>query len=543
MDAALGRLLVLRLNGGIRHRLRQFTTPRGAAFLVVTAGILWLLLGDDILTSEGAGAVPPEQMELIRRQIVDFMPLGLMAAFVFTVIAASGPALHFSQKEIDFLFAGPFSRRALALYKIAAYATGALLSAALFTLLIPGRASSGLAAFAGSLLTLLFVQFGTAACRTVLHAVDWPWAGRMRQPALAVLLAAAGAAVLYAAQAPDGSVVELLRDIRHSTVGQILLAPFAVFANIFLARDLWPELVFWAGCGATIDAGLLSVVVLLHGRAGDHALSESRRLSNRWARMRQGASFWASDRTTGRSQARAPGFGGVGPIAWRQAINAVRNSGRTLVLFFLIAAVSGPLFVRAGSHPGAGGLFGLIYFFFAFIVPRSLVCDFRGELSTMALYKALPLSPWRIVAGQLVVPVALSSALALTMILGALAFAESEAALVLAALTAFTVPASLVLFGLENLIFLLFPTRLLPMGRVDFEFLGRTLVDFVAKTVLIVAAAVAAAAAGYGALLVAGPSWAWFGLASWLALAAMGLATVPLAAWAFRRFPVSETVE
>ena len=66
------------------------------------------------------------------------------APCLFTLFAATGPALHFSQNEVNFLFAGPFSRRSLVVYKICAYFAGAILSAAIFALLIPGRASSGL---------------------------------------------------------------------------------------------------------------------------------------------------------------------------------------------------------------------------------------------------------------------------------------------------------------------------------------------------------------------------------------------------------------
>ena len=96
--------------------------------------------------------------------------------------------------------------------------------------------------------------------------------------------------------------------------------------------------------------------------------------------MRQGASFWASQNTTGRSLRRAPHLGGLGPIVWRQAINAVRNSGRVILVFFVVAMLTGPVLASAGTTSGVTGMVGLLYFFVAFMMPRSLVCDFRCEL-------------------------------------------------------------------------------------------------------------------------------------------------------------------
>ena len=299
----------------------------------------------------------------------------------------------------------------------------------------------------------------------------------------------------------------------------------------------------WSACAIAINAGLLLVIIRFDGRAADHALSASRRLSNRWARMRHGASFWASEKTTGRSLRRAPGLAGIGPIAWRQAINAARNSGRVILFFFAIAALAGPLLASAVPTSAVGGAVGLVYFFFAFMMPRSLVCDFRGELGAIQLYKVLPIAPWRICAGQLAAPVMLASAIQVVLAFSTLLFLEGPGTGILFVSMAFAVPFNLLVYGLENLIFLLFPTKLLPVGRADFEFLGRTILDFVVKTVILVVTGVVAAGAGFAALAASGHSWTWFAVASWLVLSLIGLMTVPLLAFAFRRFRVSQTIE
>ena len=544
MDPTLGRLLLLQFRGGVRYRFSQLATLRGVAFIVVLVAVVWLVFGPGASAPGAAlNRISQQDPNDLREHIGNFMPLGLFAAWLFTLFAATGPALHFSENEINFLFAGPFSRSSLIVYKCCAYFAGAVLSAAIFTLLIPRWASTGLAAFSGSLLTLLFIQLSSAAFRMFGHAFEGSRLMRAGQPAILVLLTAVSATMLYVTATTDRTVFDVLSGFRHSWPGTILLAPFAMFAELFLARRLFPDLVVWAIPAIAINAALLPVIIALDGRTTDRSLSESRRFSSRWARMRQGASFWASDRNTGRSVRRSPVLGGIGPIVWRQTMNAVRNSGRVVVVFLVISMLTGPILESAGTTLKISVIVGILYFFIAFVMPRSLLCDFRGELGSMELYKALPIAPWRICAGQLVVPVLIASAIELVMIFSTLLFFERAAQVFLIALMAFTLPSNLLLYGLENLLFLLFPAKLLPVGRVDFEFLGRSLVDFILKTIIIVTAAVAAGAAGFAALDATGQSYIWLAVTSWLVLTVIASLTVPLLAIAFRHFKVSQTVE
>jgi hypothetical protein len=544
MDLALSRLLLLQLRGGVRYRFSQFTTLRGAAFLLVLAAVVWLVLGAGAsVSSVELNRISQQNPNDLREHISNYMPLGLFAAWLFTLFAATGPALHFSQSEINFLFAGPFSRSSLVIYKFYAYFAGAILSAGIFTLLIPPRASTGLAAFTGSLLTLLFIQLSSAAFRMFGHAFESSQLMRVRQPAILLLLTVVFATMLYVTATTDKNVFDVLSGFRHSLLGNILLAPFAIFAEIFLAQKIFPDLVVWAIPAITINAALVPVIIALDGRTTDRSLSESRRLSRRWARIKQGASFWASDKTTGHSVRRSPVLGGLGPIVWRQTMNAVRDSGRVVLLFLVIAMLTGPILASTGTTLKTNVIVGLLYFFIAFLMPRSLLFDFRGEFGSMELYKALPIAPWRICAGQLVVPVLLASAIELVMISSTLLYFDGAAQVVLIALMAFTVPSNLLLYGFENLVFLLFPTRLLPVGRVDFEFLGRTLVEFILKTIIIITAVVAAGAAGFAALDATGQSYLWLAITSWLVLTVIGSLTVPLLGIAFRRFKVSQSIE
>jgi len=543
MDRALARLLFLRFRGGVRHRLRQLASPRGAVFLLAIGGIVWLLLGTGTPSpGDGLGGGPLQDPNSLREHVGNFMPLGLLGLTLFTVFVARGRAFHFSPNEINFLFTGPFSHRDLIVYKFCAYLAGAILSAAIVVPFVPARTGTALATFTGSLLTILFIQLSSAAIGTFGQAFEAGWITRARRPALVLVLAMAAAAMFYAGATSDSNILDVLSIFRQSWLGTIVLAPFIVFAKLFIARKIFPDLIMWTTAAIIINACLLLAIIALDDRTADRSLSESRRLSNRWNRIRQGGSFWASEKTTGHSVRHSPMLGGLGPIAWRQAINAVRNSGRVIVVFLAIAAFTGPLATTAGIQSADSRTIAALYFFIAFIVPRTLVCDFRGDLGRIETYKALPVASWRICIGQLVVPVVLSSAIGLVMIFSTMFFLDGTGADIAIALAAFALPFNLLLYGVENLVFLLFPAKLVPVGRVDFEFLGRTMVEFVAKTIIIFAVLAMAVGVGLIVLHASGKSWISFGLASWLSLAIIASLTVPMLGYAFRRFTVGETI-
>jgi hypothetical protein len=101
------------------------------------------------------------------------------------------------------------------------------------------------------------------------------------------------------------------------------------------------------------------------------------------------------------------------------------------------------------------------------------------------------------------------------------------------------VPFNFLLFGLENLFFLLFPTRTLHASPGDFQSFGRQMVVMIAKMFLLGLSAGVAALPGLLAYWLSGWRWPAFALGSWLALVLQAIAVVPFVAWAYRRFDVS----
>ena len=163
MDRALFRLMLLRLRGGIRNRLRQLVSLRGMAFMLVILAVGWIVVrtGSTIPPGE-LGGVALDDADAVRASIRTYLPIGLLGAWLFNIFAATGPAFHFSQNEIDFLFAGPFSRRSLLIYKCCIFLAGLVLTAGVLVLLIPPKTSWPPAAFFAALLTPMFIQMSGA---------------------------------------------------------------------------------------------------------------------------------------------------------------------------------------------------------------------------------------------------------------------------------------------------------------------------------------------------------------------------------------------
>lgn len=544
MDPALFRLLMMRMRGGLRLRLVQLTSLRGLLFFLAFGGIIWLLVAANSSSRDmGFFADAALDRQALNTQIGTFMPLGMLWMSLLTVVLSTGPTFHFSPAEINFLFSGPFRRRNLIIYKFSAYVAGAALSSALIAPFAQAQTGSALSAFIASLLTLIFVQLNSAVISMAGQALEGSRLARMRYPAIALLFAAAVATALYVWIAPDRSFFDLLAEFRHSWIGIIILIPYVVFAELFVAPSLFPHLAFWASLAVLINAALLSTAIALDARTTDRALRENARQSDRWERIKQGGSFWATDRTEVRSIRRAPILGGSGPVAWRQGINAARNSFKVIVVFVGMAACIGPLASSVGIPVTDTRALTIIYIFFGFILPRTLVCDFRGDLSRMEIYKTLPIAPWRICAGQLVFQVLLAYVIALTTIVSILVFEDGLVTPVALAIAAFALPLTLLIYAVENTIHLLFPTKLVPMGRADFEFLGRSIVEFIAKTIVILAAVAASAAVGLATLTTIRTSVVLPGLASWITLTLIGILTLVAMQYAFRRFAVAETVD
>src|SRR6185437_13842340 len=102
----------------------------------------------------------------------------------------------------------------------------------------------------------------------------------------------------------------------------------------------------------------------------------------------------------------------------------------------------------------------------------------------------------------------------------------------------YVLPINFLLFALDNLLFLLFPTRLMAATPGDFQALGRNVLFLVAKATVLFMVGLAAGMVGGWVYLVFGENLLLATLAAWPVVVLSAAALVPLVAWAFTIFDV-----
>lgn len=519
----------------LRKTTRGAATPRRAVFLLIGFGALILWLAPAVLAPLAGRRQHIQTVEGTRLAA----PLVLLAVCVLTIISSAGDkVVSFTPGEVDLLFPGPFTRRQLLAYKLTKSGLLALLTALVLSVAMMQLGRWWPATYVGVLLTLLFVQLFSTAGVLLGQAISQRAHNAVRR---AVLIGALVVGVVFARQwLQSHGGMEAVYALRDSDAGRAVLRLFESFGNAMTA-DSAQELARWAGEAVAINVILLVVVVLLDNNYMEAALSASRRRYAQIQRIRSGRLLGTPTRSEVKwSIPQPPWLGGAGPIAWRQATSAARSAQGLLMVLLIGAVAAGPLFSSLLDAPGTdytSVLVGLLAWF-TVLLSGLLKFDFRGELDFMDGLKALPLRPWAMALGQVIVPTLILTAahvLFLTSIAAIMHRHTDE--LLAAAFVAF--PFNALLMTTENLIFLLFPTRPAAASPGDFQVLGRQAIQLVMKAVAVITGCIVAfGIAGAVAMLVGGSlPLLTFVAAAILAGESVGL--LPLIAWAYTRFDPS----
>ncbi len=164
--------------------------------------------------------------------------------------------------------------------------------------------------------------------------------------------------------------------------------------------------------------------------------------------------------------------------------------------------------------------------------------DFRGDVDQIALLKTLPAPAWRLALGQVLTPTLVFTLIQWAALAVVQWFAERRSLWLLAA-AAFAPVYNFLLFSVENLLFLVFPTRIAATTPADLQAMGRNVLSQFAKMTGMGGAAALAATTGVVVyFLTASNMWA-AATAAWLAAAAFAAGLVPLMGLAFRAYDVS----
>ncbi len=534
MHPGLVKLARLRFRGALRQAFRGLKTVRGALLCLLGVAVFATWLGPSLVMVALAPAEPDTE------RFCSGFPLAMLGiTLLYALQALAQKGVSFGVAEVDFLFSAPFTRRQLLLYKIAVGLPGLLLLALFFSVFVRSFAPWWIFGFFGIALAALFLQLVGMAVALLSQTVGefaYTWS---RRAALVLTLVGVALTLGWAFSGEgDGKFFAGMEGFRQSLLGRCLAAPTVPFARVITARSFFPEMVVWGAIAAGIDAALLARVMKLDVNYLEASLGVSQRLYERLQRARRGSAWVSSGKAWG-SIPPLPWLGGAGPVARIQLIKAARSIPNALVFIVVVGTLmlaGAVASSRMPSFPLESLLAPLLMM--SLILGRTLACDFRGHLDHMEALKVLPLRPAGVAAGQLITPILLLSAFQLVLLAAAAPLAESSAK-PLGAVALFVLPFNAVLLGIENLLFLVFPVRMVSGTAASFQHFGRGIVEMFLKMLLLLVAAAIAGAAGLVAFLLLGESWVAALAAAWLVLAGIATMLVPCVAWAFRRFDVS----
>jgi hypothetical protein len=538
-------LLLLRMNAfaTIRRLVAGIRTPKGALVSLFMLGFAMLILVPNAAMFFNRDGPPPSLA------FIEYAPLALFAYMILTLLTSAGEkAIAFSPSEVDFLFTAPFSRRELLVYKIVG---------TVITSVAMGHFMAAACAFhffhhfffaaAGLSMTLLFIPLAGMLITLIGQVVAEHAFSRGRQLLALVLLALFGLAILEAMKGVDIAGLDDLsswaREISGSTMGRVVLAPFAPFCNAMAAENA-SSFMIWISCAMLINGVMIGGILLTDANYLETAARVSQRVYEAKQRIRR--SGGAPSLVTSKSvRWRLPMFArmrGFGPMAWRQLTCVLRQSKGILIVMGIVAACFvlpnlGDISGQIGQSPTIVAILLGAVSYISLLFSIQSPFGFRADIDHIEVFKALPIDPFPIAAGQLVGSVILFTSLHWSVSIVGIAITGQWYGLWLAAM-AIAVPLNLLMFSIANGLFLLFPLRG-GAGGQNVQAIGQSML-FMTCQIFAVLGAVLISGIPAGVAYALTGSFTLAALLALIVLSSTSVAGVFFTAWAFERFDVSQ---
>jgi hypothetical protein len=482
MNPAVFLLLRFHLASRIRRAADACSTPRR---LMLTLGAL--LLGIVWLGQTIASVCLRDPYETAALR--SWTSLILMLYFTWHILRVTykrpDNAIEWSAAEAAQRVGGPFRRRELLLYRFIIILTSTLPKALLTAfVLLPDLWWSGLP---GIVLALVFLECFRLAIDIAVNCMTaraYRIARWMVFGALMLLTAGVTRHFDVAGSARRTSTwatqtIQDLQTLRLTVPVRVAERPFEVFADVITARDFSAELALNTLLASLMVAALLILIERLDSL---HEALVARRQQALLPIASPSAA--GSDEDPGFNVAlpRIPIVAGIGPICWRQFKSAARYRGSVAVAVAIPAVLSClPLYsVRDASYAFLAVVAAVVFYSFV-LLPEAIKFDFRLDCDHLSQLKMLPIPAFRLVLGQLAVPILIATAFQFSVYLVAGVLRPVSLTLLFSAML-LSVPMNVLFVAIDNLIFLLYPHRPTQEG---FEAFVRTILKFTFKSVLL----------------------------------------------------------
>jgi hypothetical protein len=512
-------LLWLQSRGRRRRMWAKFCQPRRLILSAIACVLAVVWLGNAAMTIWLREAASPETL----RALLSF-GLVLYTFWHFTKAAFFRPESPFdwTPAEHELLLAMPLRPRDLVAYQLASVTVTTLVKSGLFALLMLPDLRCLPLGFVGLVLAMMSLEI----LRMAIEIATW---GMSRSAFLAYRAAVvtglvAAGFVVGAVILRDGGLgsgmnfsegfrqrfLEIVVQLNASALGYVAL-PFQPLVDLILADGLTASQAVLAAAASIIVAGLAAAVIGLYAatwrRVADR---EKRDYGGRGAGEVTRSELKAAPSGSFQLQLpRIPRWGGAGALAWRQLLGARRHWGSLLTAMIAPAVLAGaPCFVMADPHVALLATTGTLAFYTFLLLPTALRFDFRRDLDRLATLKGLPVTPAAAAIGQTLAPVLIATLFQGGVLAFAIAARSLPLYLLLAALLVM-IPVNVLVFALDNLIFLLYPYRIQQEGL---EIFLRTMLTFTGKGLLFTLGLVAMSAWAFAAAAVTGGISRWCGI-------------------------------